>query len=98
MGSRDRPHREAKKKPKDKTGLPKVQPMTEPPMQVEIIRKPRKPKPVEDEEPEVKPTNEALERLALGGVTYEISGEVHTPPTFARGVDISKAAGETKGS
>jgi hypothetical protein len=24
--------------------------MTEPPMQVEIIRKPRKPKPVEDEE------------------------------------------------
>jgi DNA-directed RNA polymerase subunit K/omega len=56
------------------------------------------PKPVEDEEPEVKPTNEALERLALGGVTYEISGEVHTPPTFAPGVDISKAAGETKGS
>jgi hypothetical protein len=27
-----------------------VQPMTEPPMQVEVIRKPRKPKPVEDEE------------------------------------------------
>ena len=50
------------------------------------------------EEPEVKPTNEALERLALGGVTYEIGGEVHTPPTFAPGVDISKAAGETKGS
>jgi hypothetical protein len=50
MGSRDRPHREAKKKPKDKSGLPKVQPMTEPPMQVEVIRKPRKPKPVEDEE------------------------------------------------
>jgi hypothetical protein len=34
MGSRDRPHREAKKKPKDKTGLPKVQPMMEPPMPV----------------------------------------------------------------
>jgi hypothetical protein len=44
MGSRDRPHREAKKKPKDKSSQPKVQPLAEPPMQVELIRKPRKPR------------------------------------------------------
>jgi hypothetical protein len=52
MGSRDRPHREAKKKPKDKSGQPKLQPLSELPMQVEVIRKPRKPKPVVEEEPE----------------------------------------------
>jgi hypothetical protein len=44
MGSRDRPHREAKKKPKDKSVAPKVQPLSEPPMNVELIRKPRKPR------------------------------------------------------
>ncbi len=48
MGSRDRPHREAKKKPKDKVVQPKLQPLSEPPMNVEVIRKPRKPKPVEE--------------------------------------------------
>jgi hypothetical protein len=52
MGSRDRPHREAKKKPKEKAGLPKLQPLSEPPQQVELIRKPRKPKPVEEESDE----------------------------------------------
>ena len=50
MGSRDRPHREAKKKPKSKQGAPKVQPLMDPPMNVELIRKPRKPKPVAEEE------------------------------------------------
>jgi hypothetical protein len=49
MGSRDRPHREAKKKPKSKTAAPKVQPLMEPPQNVELIRKPRKPKPVVEE-------------------------------------------------
>ncbi|HSL32829.1 MAG TPA: hypothetical protein VK871_04210 [Candidatus Limnocylindrales bacterium] len=49
MGSRDRPHREAKKKPKDKQGQPKLAPLSEPPQQVELIRKPRKPKPVVEE-------------------------------------------------
>jgi hypothetical protein len=52
MGSRDRPHREAKKKPKEKLGSPKLQPLMEPPQQVELIRKPRKPKPVEEESDE----------------------------------------------
>jgi len=52
MGSRDRPHREAKKKPKDRSAQPKLQPLSEPPPQVELIRKPRKPKPVVEEEPE----------------------------------------------
>ena len=44
MASRDRPGREAKKKPKDKSGAPKVQPLAEPPMNVELIRKERKPR------------------------------------------------------
>ncbi|HEY3522776.1 MAG TPA: hypothetical protein VGK63_03645 [Candidatus Limnocylindrales bacterium] len=50
MASRDRPRREAKKKPKDRAGQPKLQPLTEPPQQVEVIRKPRKPKPVVEED------------------------------------------------
>ena len=50
MGSRDRPHRETKKKPKDKSGLPKLQPLSEPPpQQVELIRKARKPRWTGDE-------------------------------------------------
>jgi len=44
MGSRDRPHREAKKKPKDKSGQPKLQPLMDPPQNVELIRKQRKPR------------------------------------------------------
>ncbi len=47
MGSRDRPHKEAKKKPKD-AGKTKVQPLLEPPQQVDVIRKPRKPRAEED--------------------------------------------------
>ena len=42
MGSRDRPTKEVKKKPKDRSAAPKVQPMSEPPMNVELIRKQRK--------------------------------------------------------
>ncbi len=52
MGSRDRPHREAKKKPKEKLGAPKLQPLMEPPQQVELIRKPRKPRQVEEQQPD----------------------------------------------
>ena len=44
MASRDRPGREAKKKPKDRSAQPKVQPLSEPPMNVELIRKARKPR------------------------------------------------------
>ena len=51
MGSRDRPHREAKKKPKDKSGQPKLTSLSEPPpQQAELIRKPHKPEPVGEEE------------------------------------------------
>jgi hypothetical protein len=50
MGSRDRPSREAKKKPKDKSGQPKLTPLSDPPQNVEVIRKPRKPKPVTEDE------------------------------------------------
>jgi hypothetical protein len=52
MGSRDRPHKELKKKPKDRSSAPKLQPLMDPPTQVEVIRKPRKPKPVQDESDE----------------------------------------------
>jgi hypothetical protein len=51
MGSRDRPHREAKKKPKDKSAAPKLAPLSEPPQNVELIKKERKPRRV-DEEPD----------------------------------------------
>jgi hypothetical protein len=51
MGSRDRPHREAKKKPKDRSGQPKLTSLSEPPpIQAELIRKPRKEKPAREEE------------------------------------------------
>ena len=49
MGSRDRPHREAKKKPKSKLAQPKLAPLESPPQNVEVIRKPRKEKPVVEE-------------------------------------------------
>jgi hypothetical protein len=52
MGSRDRPSRETKKKPKDKSGQPRLQPLMDPPQSVELIRKPRKPKPVAEESDE----------------------------------------------
>ena len=53
MASRDRPRREAKKKPKDKSsGAPKIQPLAEPPMNVELIRKERKPRWDEDKQDE----------------------------------------------
>lgn len=51
MGSRDRPHREAKKKPKDASSK-KVQAFSEPPANVEVIKPQRKPKPVVEEAPE----------------------------------------------
>jgi hypothetical protein len=49
MASRDRPHREAKKKPKDAAGKTKIQPMLEPPTNVEVWKPKRKPR---EEEPE----------------------------------------------
>ncbi len=49
MGSRDRPSREQKKKPKDKSAAPKLSPLSEPPQNVELIRKDRKPRRVEDQ-------------------------------------------------
>lgn len=48
MGSRDRPSREAKKKPKDKSGQPKLAPLSDSPRNVELIRKERKPRRVDD--------------------------------------------------
>jgi hypothetical protein len=50
MGSRDRPHKEVKKKPKDKSASPKLTPLSEPPQQAEVIRKERKPRHTDDSE------------------------------------------------
>ncbi|HEY4752446.1 MAG TPA: hypothetical protein VIH37_04115 [Candidatus Limnocylindrales bacterium] len=50
MGSRDRPHKEVKKKAKDKSPTPHLAPLSEPPQQAELIKKPRKPR--RDEESE----------------------------------------------
>ncbi len=46
MGSRDRPHREVKKKPKDagKARIQPIQPLMEPPANVELIKPKRKPR------------------------------------------------------
>ncbi len=47
MGSRDRPSKEAKKKKKAKLAEPSgLAPLSESPQNVEVIRKPRKEKPV----------------------------------------------------
>jgi hypothetical protein len=43
MGSRDRPAKEIKKKPKDKSAQPRLSPLSEAPQsQAELIRKQRK--------------------------------------------------------
>ena len=44
VGSRDRPSKEAKKKPKDKAAQPKLAPLSDLPQQAEVIKKPRKPR------------------------------------------------------
>ena len=51
MGSRDRPSKE-KKKPKAKLAQPSLSPLAEPPRNVEVIRKPRKEKPVVEDDTE----------------------------------------------
>ena len=50
MGTRDRPHREVKKKAKAADQKPKLQPFLEPPQSVEIIKPKRKPRTVEESE------------------------------------------------
>jgi hypothetical protein len=52
MGSRDRPGKEAKKKPKAKLAQPSLSPLAEPPRNVEVIRKPRKEKTVVEDDAE----------------------------------------------
>jgi hypothetical protein len=44
MGSRDRPHKEVKKKPKDKNAQPKLTSLSDAPQQAELIKKQRKPR------------------------------------------------------
>jgi hypothetical protein len=52
MGSRDRPSREPKKKRKDAGAKQKLAPMSEPPQNVELIRKERKPRTPKEESTE----------------------------------------------
>ncbi|GJM44939.1 MAG: hypothetical protein DHS20C21_17810 [Gemmatimonadota bacterium] len=48
------------------------------------------PRPVEDEDPEIKPTNEALERMAIGILDYHIDDKVVTAPCYYEGeIDFS---------
>ena len=51
MGSRDRPSKE-KKKPKAKTTGPSLSPLSDPPQNVEVIRKPRKERHVVEDDTE----------------------------------------------
>jgi hypothetical protein len=44
MGSRDRPSKEVKKKPKDKSTQPKLSSLSDAPQQAEVIKKERKPR------------------------------------------------------
>jgi hypothetical protein len=44
MGSRDRPHKEVKKKAQAKDTKPRLQPMMEPPTNVEVVKPKRKPR------------------------------------------------------
>ena len=44
MGSRDRPHKEVKKKAQAKDTKPKLQPLLEPPTNIEVIKPRRKPR------------------------------------------------------
>ena len=44
VGSRDRPSKETKKKPKDKSAKPTLAPLSEMPQQAEVIKKARKPR------------------------------------------------------
>ena len=44
MGSRDRPHKEVKKKAQAKDTRPRLQPLLEPPTNVEVIKPRRKPR------------------------------------------------------
>ena len=52
MGSRDRPGKESKKKPKAKLAQPSLSPLADPPRNVEVIRKPRKEKPAAENDTE----------------------------------------------
>jgi hypothetical protein len=49
MASRDRPHRQEKKKPKEGAGKNKIQPLLEPPTNVEVWKPKRKPRTEETE-------------------------------------------------
>lgn len=46
------------------------------------------PRPIEDEEPEVKATNEAMEKLACGLVEYEVDGAVKQAPNYYGEIDF----------
>ena len=56
------------------------------------------PRPVEDEEPEVKATNDALERLALGLVEYDVADERKTSTSYYGGeIDFDLYAHRSEG-
>jgi DNA-directed RNA polymerase subunit K/omega len=46
------------------------------------------PRPVEDEEPEIKATNEALEKMACGLVDYVVDGDMKTAENYYGEIDF----------
>jgi hypothetical protein len=50
MGSRDRPGKQVKKKPQAKETKPRLQPLLEPPTNVELIKPRRKPRTVDTDD------------------------------------------------
>jgi hypothetical protein len=52
MATKNRPHREPKKKPKSAPARPVIQPLEAPPPTVEVIRPRRKPRELEEPEAE----------------------------------------------
>ena len=52
MATKDRPHRESKKKPKAAPSKSMIQPLDSPPQSVEIIKPRRKPRSLEETEAE----------------------------------------------
>jgi hypothetical protein len=52
MATKNRPHRESKKKPKSAPARPVIQPLEAPPPTVEVIKPRRKPRELEEPEAE----------------------------------------------
>ena len=76
MGSRDRPHREVKKKSKAPEAKPKLQPFLEVPQNVELIKPKRKPRTIVEEEPEMTKEEVALYAIWKVGSDFKLLNRI----------------------